>query len=232
MRKIRKDGWIAFLEKVNPANSSRLFKVLRKMDGREARVFVYPCAAPLQHEGVLYTNTRAKCELLADHFSRKFNAPATEEMGHGSVERPLPTRMCETTGTQAALAKRQGTKRTRTEGAGRYPPGRRPIKPFEPFRVTEVFRAVDDLASSKAPGPDAIPAEVYKNLPAVSPGRCSPFAPVGRCSAASGCWSRLHSPLFPIRTTKKTTRKKTEKKQKKKQKKNRKKTEKKQKKAP
>ena len=56
-------------------------------------------------------------------------------------------------------------------------------------------------------------------LPAVAPGRCSSFAPVVRCSAAPGCWSRLYPPLLPIRTTKKTTRKKTEKKQKKTEKK-------------
>merc|ERR1712074_300214 len=68
-------------------------------------------------------------------------------------------------------------------------------------------------------------------LPAVFPGRCSSFASVGRCSAASGCWSRLHHPLFQIRTTKKNDpQKTTHKKQKKKQEKNRKKTEKKQKK--
>merc|ERR1712074_409047 len=45
-------------------------------------------------------------------------------------------------------------------------------------------------------------------LPAVFPGRCSSFASVGRCSAASGCWSRLHLPLFPMRTTKKKKKKK------------------------
>ena len=43
-------------------------------------------------------------------------------------------------------------------------------------------------------------------LPAVAPGRSSSFAPVGRCSASPGCWSRVYPPLLPIRTTKKKRR--------------------------
>ena len=38
---------------------------------------------------------------------------------------------------------------------------------FEPFREVEIVKAIRGLATNKSPGPDAIPAEVYRNLPSM-----------------------------------------------------------------
>ena len=73
MRRIQKGSWISFLDTAYPANATRLHRGPRKRDGREAMERVSSREAPLKHEGVLYTNALAKCELLADHFARRFN---------------------------------------------------------------------------------------------------------------------------------------------------------------
>ena len=52
--------------------------------------------------------------------------------------------------------------------AGEPPPGGEPDGPFQPFHEVEILKAIGDLASSKAPGPDGIPAEVYKGLPSTA----------------------------------------------------------------
>ena len=44
-----------------------------------------------------------------------------------------------------------------------------PLRDFEPFSRLEILKAVRSLATAKSPGPDKVPAEVYRELPCMIP---------------------------------------------------------------
>ena len=47
--------------------------------------------------------------------------------------------------------------------------GRLPTTKCTPFREVEMLEAIQVLDLKKAPGPDGIPAEAYKNVPSLMP---------------------------------------------------------------
>ena len=84
MREIQADGWKRMLATVDPANTTRLYKLIRKMGGRENKVFTYQCALPIRQGGEIYTGTKEKCEVLAQFFWDRFSAPS--DLGEALTE--------------------------------------------------------------------------------------------------------------------------------------------------
>ena len=155
LRKIQAGGWIRYLERVKPANTTRIYRTIGKMDGREGRAFKYSCAAPIVHEGRTFVGAREKCGELAEHFCRRLTqlieGPGEEEV----VSRP----------GQTARAGQKGRKGAVEQGAT----ARGLSSPFEPFREVEILKAIRNLAGAKAPGPDAVPAEALGGLSSILP---------------------------------------------------------------
>ena len=97
-------------------------------------------------EGERYITGQEKSNILADHFQKVLTQPVppTEE------------------GAQGARPRNQNRSQRRTW----YP---LPQARFQRFRVTEIIKAVGDLARWKAAGPDTYPIDAYRSLPALYP---------------------------------------------------------------
>ena len=68
LNRIQRDGWQDFLASIKASNVTKIYKMIRKWDGREDRVFVYPCAAPIIENGIYYGQPQAKSERIAEFF--------------------------------------------------------------------------------------------------------------------------------------------------------------------
>ena len=160
---IQRDGWHRFLATISPGNTTGLYKLLRKKDGREPKTFRYPCAAPLRKGDGYVARAQGKCGLLADYFMEKFTEPVETPASQG----------VETTqndvGLQAgAKRKRERQRETSQMGARTQEHNEEPTQatmPFLPFRQVEMMKALRSMAKGKAPGADALPSEVYQRLP-------------------------------------------------------------------
>ena len=67
---------------VDPANTSRLYRMLQRMDGRERETFTFQCPAPIHSKSKIDTGPTEKCEVLAAHFYGNLNAPGVGSRGH------------------------------------------------------------------------------------------------------------------------------------------------------
>ena len=164
LSRIRADSWKHFLGKTKPADTTKIYKMIQKQDGRRPRAFVFPCAAPLRRDDRVYISTREKCEVLADYYQNRFGTAPGLRRGTQLV-------------TPRGWERRQdgGRLDLPVDGAGSGSLGvvnivrEIPLRDFEPFSRLEILKAVRSLATAKSPGPDKVPAEVYRELPSMIP---------------------------------------------------------------
>ena len=95
----------------------------------------YPAHPPLVKDTTHYYGGAEKAELLASHFEERLCA----KPGHP----------------------RRGAHQKYLEDICRGTP----TTPLEVVSILEIRKAIDSLSARKAPGPDGLPTEVFKNLP-------------------------------------------------------------------
>ena len=159
--------WRTYLSKVRPSNVSALFSYLAKQEGRKPRSDRFSCAGPLlDSQETLRFKGIEKCTLLADFFERRFSAPELIESVE-KFEQYHTTKGPVTTGGQnPLLGKITPSGELPTKGPLNI--FRKPTEGvFTAFTVTEIAKAVSSLATKKAPGPDGLVAELFRNLPAL-----------------------------------------------------------------
>ena len=137
VKEISGDAWSAFLNKTRVSNLSKMFQFIARRDGRVPPRGTFCCAAPLSKNGNYYYGGAAKCEVLATHFADRLSAPP-DGPRCASIK-------CYMDAIQRAA----------------------PKEAYPPITTLEVRKAINSLSPHKAPGPDTIPAEVFKNLPAL-----------------------------------------------------------------
>ena len=140
-------------------NITKIYKTIRKMDGRNDCAFGYPCAAPILQDGIYYSKPHEKCEKIAQFFEKRLTgkrldghvvpvAQGKDQQDAKQEERPK----------EIPASTRQTSLRGKTA-----------LDPFQPFRAVEIQKAVEDVSPNKAPGADAIPALVYQQLKGLVP---------------------------------------------------------------
>ena len=143
MRRISSDRWRAFLRGVDKRDTRAFFAYLARKEGRKTWGSAPAHLSPLvDAEGRTVVSHRGKVRPMNGTFRTKLAAPAV--INPASVQdnpnlRPLS-------------------------------PFREPIREgFAEVRPVEVRKAIQQLASNRAPGPDGLPSEIYKNLPSLAP---------------------------------------------------------------
>ena len=166
MNKIIREDWRSYLAKTKPNNITGIYKYIRKRDGREPRTYTHQCSAPLQENGRTYTDPKEKCELLATFFHQKLTDPnipqALLNRASGNIRGKVKKKNLQRDKTLASLEYRTPPTTT-TNIASEI------LEDFAPFREIETKKAVAELAGNKATGPDGIPGDLYKRLPAIIP---------------------------------------------------------------
>ena len=114
------------------------FQFFAKKDGRAQPFFRPSCLDPLDIDERLIIDPQLKAEALARYFATKLSANGTP----GSASNTLVRR---------AIRER-------------YKGGTGLLEP--PVGRDEILLAAADLPVNRAPGPDQLPAEVFKHLPA------------------------------------------------------------------
>ena len=137
------DNWRAHLETVTLSDTRALFAFLAKSERRKTSGFVPAGSAPLlDGRGNLVISHSDKVRLFTAAVNDRFTSPVeVAETGRMTHPSSSPLGPCRIPMT--------GT--------------------FQPVTRMEVQKAVDSLTKGKAPGPDEIPAEVYKRLPSLVP---------------------------------------------------------------
>ena len=177
MSKILREDWRSYLAKIRPNNITGIYKYIRKKDGRENHTFVHQCAAPLLRDAEVVTDPKEKCELLASYFHDKLTEPqlpahantGEQKYPDKHTQSKTPDEPTPTLGKPKKNNKKKKPKKGRD-----YNTNGETIKPstttnFDPIRPIETTKAVADLAGNKAAGPDNLPADLFKHLPAMIP---------------------------------------------------------------
>ena len=139
---IARDGWKSYLETVKTSGTAPMFSYLAKVEGRKGKLSRYQCDAPLVSTvtGEMQFDAKAKVETLAEHFATKFSAQSQQ----GKVKSDGPGATKGAVGSKVAV---------RVHGT------------FQLIRQVEVRRAIHSMSSNRAPGPDDVQAELFKNTP-------------------------------------------------------------------
>ena len=165
MNSILREEWRGYLARVKPCNTTGIYKYIRKKDGRESGTFAHQCSAPIIEEGKVYTNPKEKCEKIAEYFATKFTQPREDEPNE--PKKLIPQQDEDQYKVYASNGKQNGAQRSQGKGGNAQKNER--TKQFVPFREVEITKAVGDSATGKAPGPDGLPGDLFKLLPAVIP---------------------------------------------------------------
>ena len=143
MRRLSSDGWRKFLTNFDKRDTRSFFAYLAKSEGRKTWGFVPADASPLldEHQNEVASHS-GKLNLITATFRRKFAAPTRVNPQSNSTDpngRPLP------------------------------PFTERMKDSFAPIQPVEMQKAIQQLSSNKAPGPDGVPTDIYTNLPSLLP---------------------------------------------------------------
>ena len=169
MSRILREDWRGYLAAVQPSNITAIYKYVRKRDGREPCTFVHQCAAPLLSKDDFITSPKGKYALLAEYFQEKLTEPrqiASCEIrdtrvprGKKKCAKPRERAFRGNTSTQDNPPAEEGAERRSSQNN----------KAFKPFREVEITKAVAELSGNKAAGPDNLPTDLFKHLPAITP---------------------------------------------------------------
>ena len=149
IKKIQRDGWQRYLATMSPGNTTSLYRLLRKKDGRESKTFTYPCAAPLLHQETYIARAKGKCELLADHFYEKFSNPKQRPARSTNQQEEEEVEAEEDEGENILRNREEKEDREKPEGIGARGSGSghaiSPVAwtldtPFAPFREVEILK--------------------------------------------------------------------------------------------
>ena len=134
-----RSDWRQFLATVSMGDLKMAFQYFAKKGGRKQASFRPSCLDPLWVNEQWIVHSRQKVEALAHHFATKLSAG-----GKMATKGSNPVRIA--------------IRRMYRGGTWELQP---PISP------EEVHLAAQDLPTNRAPGPDEIPAEMFKKLPAL-----------------------------------------------------------------
>ena len=154
MREISRRGWRNYLSHTQPSDARAIFAYLAIQEGRKPRASAFSCADPLEDaEGILRFTGQEKCSLLADHFGRRFSDPnltTTEQLNKRQATRTGLTNKSHAVGViNTARASKTNTPVNRPRSLYN-----KPIQgTFQQFSQAEIAKAMESLATKKAPGP-------------------------------------------------------------------------------
>ena len=162
MQRVSREGWEAHLASVSTANASAFFNYLAKEEGRKPRDVLRPCHAPLlDDEGALRFVATEKCELLADYLGSKFqNAGDKKRCQVGSASSAEKR-------SSADSQKKSGRKASKHQKKIPLTPNRyggEMERESEEIAPAEIRKAILNLATKKAAGPDGYTVEMYQHL--------------------------------------------------------------------
>ena len=136
---IARSEWRNFLSTVATGDLRRVLQYFAKKDGRKQPSFRPSCLDPLDIDGRVVAHPQRKAKELARFFAKKFSADG---------------KPADSNNTMVRRAIRE-----------RYEGGIKTLVP--PISKDEIQLAVIDLPMNRAPGPDQMPADFFKRLPAL-----------------------------------------------------------------